>query len=159
MATHSGMKLKIQVEGLAHLQSQFDRLGTKFPKKEITRAAKLGSNDPLRDAKAFAPKGKTGLLKKGLHRKMETGNRRVKTVYRIRWNKKYSEDYLKKSSGVYGGKPPLAFYPHSQEYGFKTKYGYKRGRYFVTKAIDKNAKSSLDKIVKSLNKSVTDLLK
>ena len=64
MATHSGMKLKIQIEGLAHLQSQFDRLGTKFPKKEITRAAKDGSKDPLRDAKAFCTKRKNGFIEK-----------------------------------------------------------------------------------------------
>lgn len=150
-------QLGIRVEGLNELQSQFERIG-KMPKKYLTKAAKVGSDGPLKDARNNAPKGKTGMLKRGIHRKMETPNKRNKAVYRIRWNPKYTEHYLKPSSGAYGGTPPVAFYPNSQEYGFKVKNGKVAGRYFVAKAIQKNQDHSLKKIVDSLNDSISTLL-
>lgn len=146
----------IYVVGLQELQSQFERIG-KMPKKHLTKAAKAGSQGPLRAARANAPTGKTKMLKKGLHQKMETPNKRNKTVYRIRWNPKYTDDYRKPSSGAYGAVKTPAYYPHSQEYGFKTKNGYVKGRYFITKAIERHQSSSLKKIVKSLNESITTL--
>lgn len=151
-------KFDIEVKGLKELQAQFDRVG-KIPKKYLTKAAKEGSNDPLRAVKAAAPVGKTGLLKKGLHRKMETPNKRNKAVYRIRWNSKFTEQYLKPTTGKYGGKTPFAYYPHSVEYGFKTANGRREGKYFVTKALRATTQESLQKVVNSLRDSIDTLLK
>lgn len=150
--------LNIKVEGLEQLQSQFEKIG-KMPKKYLTKSAKVGSDAPLKDARSSAPVGETGLLKKGLHRKMETPNKRNKAVYRIRWNPKYTEQYLKPTTGRYGGKTPFAYYPHSVEYGFKSRGGRVQGQYFVTKAIERNQADSLQKIVDSLNDSIDQLLK
>lgn len=150
--------LNIKVEGLEQLQSQFEKIG-KMPKKYLTKSAKVGSDAPLKDARSSAPVGETGLLKKGLHRKMETPNKRNKAVYRIRWNPKYTEQYLKPTTGIYDGKTPFAYYPHSVEYGFKSKHGRVQGQYFVTKAIERNQADSLQKIVDSLNDSIDQLLK
>lgn len=146
-----------QIEGLNDLERQFRRI-EKMPKKHLTKAAKLGSNEPLKDARATAPRGKSGLLKKGLHRKMETPNKRTKAVYRIRWNPKYADHYRKPTSGVYGGKTPNAFYPHSIEYGFKTAKGKTEGQYFVTKAVEKNEQDSLNKVVRSLTESIETII-
>jgi hypothetical protein len=147
-----------EVIGLRELESQFSRIG-KFPKKNLTKAAKEGMAGPLADAKASAPTGKTGNLKRSIKRKMETPNKRNKSVYRLIFSEKYTDSFLKDSSGIYGGKPPKAYYPHSVEYGFKTKNGYVRGKYFVTKAIQQNEGSSLQKVVNSLTKSIDDLTK
>jgi hypothetical protein len=145
-----------RVEGLRELQAQFERIG-KMPKKYLTRAAKEGSDGPLKEAKGSAPVGKTGLLKKGLQRKMETPNKRNKSVYRIRWSPNYTDQYLKPTTGVLGGKTPFAYYPHSVEYGFPTKSGRKEGQYFVTKAIERTESSSMQKIVNSLSKSIEEI--
>ena len=147
---------RFSVSGLQELQSQFERIG-KMPKKYLTRAAKQGSDGQLKTAKADAPVGKTGLLKKGLHRKMETPNKRNKAVYRIKWNPNYTEQYLKPTTGAYGGKTPFAYYPHSVEYGFKSKNGRIQGQYFVTKAIEKTEKDSAQKIIDSLSDSIEEL--
>jgi hypothetical protein len=153
-------QLGIKVEGLQELQAQFNKLG-KMPKKHLTKASKAGSDGPLREAKGSAPTGETGLLKKGLQRKMETPNKRNKTVYRIRWNPNYTNNYLKPTTGAYGGKTPFAYYPHSVEYGFKGKYGRIETKHyhFVTKAIERTEAQSLKKIVNSLNDSIDQLTK
>jgi hypothetical protein len=156
-------KLKIEVEGLRELQKQFDAVG-KLPKKYLTKASKLGSDGPLNDARESAPKGKSGMLKRGLQRKMETPNKRNKAVYRIWFNPKYVEHYKGKKikrPGLYGANPPRehGYYPISVEYGFKKKKGRVEGRYFVAKAIKKNTTQSLQKIIDSLNDSISTVLK
>lgn len=118
------LSLNIRVEGLNELDAQFRRIG-KMPKKHLSRAARLGMADPLRQAKANAPIGKNtttrGTLKKSITKKMETPNKRNKSVYRLIFSPKYTDVFLKKGGkGKFGGKDP-AYYPHSVEYGFKEK--------------------------------------
>lgn len=150
--------LDIRVIGLVELQAQFERL-EKMPKKYLTKAAKEGMADPERTAKANAPKGKTGNLKKSIKKKMETPNKRNKSVYRLRYDPKFTEFFLKPTTGVYGGKTPFAYYPASVEYGYKTSEGRKvAGQYNMAKAIRQHQKSSLQKVVDSLNKSLRELL-
>jgi Bacteriophage HK97-gp10, putative tail-component len=153
--------LNIRVEGLNELDAQFARIG-KMPKKHLSRAARLGMADPLRQAKANAPIGKNtttrGTLKKSITKKMETPNKRNKSVYRLIFSPKYTDDFLKKGGkGKYGGKDP-AYYPHSVEYGFKRKNGRTPGKYFMAKAISQHQQASLQKIVDSLKKSIDELL-
>lgn len=156
-------KLNIRVEGLEELQAQFDRV-QKIPKKYLTKAAKEGMAGPLKDAKANAPVGKKtetrGTLKKSIRQKMETPNKRNKAIYRLRYDPKYTETFLKtaKRPGLYGGKSP-AYYPASVEYGFKTKKGKVAGQYNMARAISKHNKDSLRKVIKSLDGSIDTLLK
>ena len=155
--------LNIRVEGLEELQRQFERIG-KMPKKYLTKSAKAGMADPLRQARADAPVGKNtktkGSLKKSIKKKMETPNKRNKAVYRLRYDPAFTPVFLKKSSGAYGGKPPLAYYPSSVEYGFKTKGGKKiAGQFNMAKAIQKHQTASLKKVVDSLNQSIDALLR
>jgi hypothetical protein len=150
--------LDIRVIGLVELQAQFERL-EKMPKKYLTKAAKAGMADPERTAKANAPVGKTGNLKKSIKKKMETPNKRNKSVYRLRYDPKYTPEFLKtaKRPGLYGGKSP-AYYPASVEYGRKRKVGRVEGKYHMAKAIQQHQQSSLQKVVDSLNASLRELL-
>lgn len=155
--------LNIKVEGLEVLQAQFEKVG-KMPKKYLTKAAREGIADPERDAKRSAPVGKgtptSGTLRKSIKKKMETPNKRNKGVYRLAYDKKFTPLFLKPSSGAYGGKPPVAYYPHSVEYGFRTKGGRKvPGQFNMTKAIERHQAQSLQKVVDSLNDSLDQLLR
>jgi hypothetical protein len=152
--------LNIRVEGLEELQAQFGRIGG-MKKKYLTKAAKAGMADPERQARTNAPVGKgtktSGTLKKSIKKKMETPNKRNKAVYRLRYDPKFTPDFLKPSSGAYGGKPPQAYYPASVEYGFKTKSGKVAGQFNMAKAISQHQESSLQKVVDSLRDSIDEL--
>jgi hypothetical protein len=155
--------LSIRVIGLEELQRQFDRLD-KIPKKVLTKAAKAGVKKPLAQARATAPVGKgetAGTLKKGIKAKMETPNKKKKSVYRINWDAKYSNIFIKKAKKfprLYGGQHP-AYYPQSVEWGFKTAKGKTQGKYFVRAAIESNQQDSLQKIVDILNDEITNILR
>jgi Bacteriophage HK97-gp10, putative tail-component len=151
--------LNIRVDGLRELQAQFNRAG-KMPKKYLTKAAKAGVADPLRQAKNDVPLGKTGNLKRSVKKKMETPNKRNKTIYRVAYDAKLTDEFLKPSSGLYGGKPPQAYYPASVEYGFKTAGGKKiAGQFNVAGAIQMHQTDSLKKVVDSLGDSLDELLR
>lgn len=154
MAVVRGAEFK--VEGLEELDKQFERIG-KMPKKYLTRSAKLGMDKPYKEAKSAMPEGKTGLLRKGLTRQMETPNKKRKTIYRLRWHPKFTTNYRKKTTGVYGGETPHTYYPNAWEYGHKTKKGRVEGKYVVRDIVEKNTMDSLEKIIKSLNASITEL--
>jgi Bacteriophage HK97-gp10, putative tail-component len=151
----------ISVEGLSELESQFARIG-KMKKKYLNKAAKEGINPTLEKVKAAAPRGKTGMLKRGIQKKMETPNHRNKSVYRMRWNPKYAEAYQKPSSGAYGGEPPKAFYPYSQEYGFLNKSGQKthtKWYHFASNVLKQEETSSAERVVKSLSQSIDEIIR
>lgn len=145
------------VEGLEELQAQFGRLG-RIPKKYLTKAARAGMDAPLRDAKISAPVGKTGILKKSIKKKMETPNKRNKGIYRLVYDPKFTGDFLKPSSGIYGGKPPVAYYPASVEYGHKTKTGKTAGQFNMMKAIQRHETTAIQKVIESLKESIDELL-
>lgn len=149
----------VTVRGINELQAQFDRVG-KMPKKYLTKAGRVGIADDERQVKALAPKGKTGTLKKAIKKKMETPNKRNKGVYRLRFDPKYTDQFRKDTTGVYGGKTPYAYYPSSVEYGYLGKGGHVavKTMYWADKILRGNEKNSLDKVVKSLNDSIDELL-
>ena len=146
-----------EVKGMAELQSQFAKLGN-MPKKYLNKSAREGIADPLKDAKASVPVGKTGNLKKSLKKKMETPNKRNKGVYRITYDASMTPLFLKETTGKYGGETPYAYYPASVEYGFKTEHGRVAGQYNIMKALERHEKASAQKVVDSLNESITLLL-
>lgn len=146
--------------GAEELEAQFRQLG-KFPKKSLTKAAKAGREAPLARAIQNAPRGKTGILKKGIKPIMETPNKKTKTVYRIVFNRKFNDFFQKpiKNPGIYGGKKDTGYYPVSVEYGFKTKYGYKRGQKFIERAISETERGSAQKILDTLNNEIDKILR
>lgn len=153
-------QVNITVTGIPELQAEFERMG-RMPKKYLTKAAKAGMADPERIAKASVPVSKglptSGTLKKSIKKKMETPNKRNKSVYRLRYDPKFTPIFAKPSSGVYGGTPPRAYYPSSVEYGFKTANGKVAGQYNIAKALQSCQASSLQKVVNSLRQSIDEL--
>jgi hypothetical protein len=149
---------KDAVIGLEELEAQFERIG-KMPKKYLTRSAKAGMRAPLADARANAPVGETGVLKKSIKQKMETPNKRNKSVYRLSYSTKYTDHFRKPTTGIYGGRTPYAYYPASVEYGYKTKKGRVKGQYAMSWAVHKNEGSSLKIVVNELNKAIDELTK
>jgi hypothetical protein len=156
-----------EIEGFAELMRQMQRV-EKVPKSVTTKAAREGIKDPLKDAKANAPE-LSGSLKNGIIKILEKSPRgKAKSVYRIVFDRAFNSIFQKpvpdpnaehpKGAGVYGGKKPTAYYPVSQEYGFKTKGGYEPGLYFVREALAKNQAESTSKIVKRLGKEIDKLL-
>jgi len=152
-------EISITLEGLDQLEEQFALIG-KPPKRILTKAAKAGIAPTLAEARQTAPKGKTGMLKRGVHSIQETPNRRNKGVYRINWWSKYSDFYRKKikNAGVYGGKKNPAYYPQSVEWGYPTKHGKKAGRYFVRAAMEAHQAQSLQTVIDVLLEEIENLL-
>jgi hypothetical protein len=146
----------LEIEGLLELEGQFERIG-KMPKKYLTRAAKAGMKFPLADARANAPVGETGLLKKSIKQKMETPNKRNKSVYRLAYDAKYNDDFQKETTGVYGGETPYAYYPNSVEFGFKTAKGRVKGQYAMNWAVHKNETKSVQTVVDKLHEAIDEL--
>src|SRR5689334_3558245 len=156
----SSISFHASLEGEREVIRQFRALGGKFPKKYLTKAAKEGGKEPLAKARELAPRD-TGALKKGIKYIRETPSKRTKAVYRMVFNRKYNNIFQKpiKNVGIYGGKKDTGYYPVSQEYGFKSKSGYTRGKYFLRRAIDSTASQSEVKMIESLNQSIDDILR
>ncbi|MEH7503286.1 HK97 gp10 family phage protein [Neobacillus drentensis] len=154
MANHT------HIEGLAELESQFRRL-EKFPKSKVGKAANAGMKEPLKDAKANAPVD-MGTLKKGIIKiKEKSPKHRAKVVYRVVFDRGFNHVFQKpiQNPGKYGGKKPTAYYPVSQEFGFRTSnHGYSPGFRFIQKALEQNQTASAKKIVDVLRKEVDKLL-
>jgi hypothetical protein len=154
------------VEGMEELKRQIQRIG-KVPKRVISGAARAGMKNPLKEARASAPVNKRnlpskGTLKKSIKSVMEKKTKRMKykTVYDLQFNPQFASVFKGKKilrPGLYGAPEPreYGYYPLSQEFGFHTKHGYKKGRYFIAKAIEKHQRESLQKIVDTMNDGIT----
>lgn len=154
-------KLGIRVDGLEELQAQFNKLG-KMPKKYLTKAGREGIDPIVRQAKALAPKGKTGVLKKSIKKKMETPNKRNKGVYRLHYDPKYTDDFRKTTTGAHGSKWPYAYYPASVEYGYLgpgKRHVPVKTMHWANKVVSSHDSSSMKIVVDSLNDSIDALLK
>jgi hypothetical protein len=165
MARYNGVRSKggiiVEIEGMDELLEQIERVG-EFKKTHITRSARKGMDKILPEAKAKAPK-KSGALKKGIKRKLETPRKRskYKSVYKMHFDPKMDDVFRKpiekKNEGIYGGKKNPAYYPHSMEYGFPHKGGFKEGLYFIKKTIEKNEKNTLETVVSELTQELKKL--
>jgi hypothetical protein len=157
----------ITVHGLAELRAQLRRV-EKFPKRAISKSAREGMKNPLKDARRLAPVGTgdtAGTLKKSIKSMMEpaTKRKKYKTVYRLVFNTAYASIFKGKKikrPGLYGASPPrdYGYYPISQEFGYKVRYGYKPGRKFIQTAVEQNQAQSLQKIIDVLDDEVKKLL-
>jgi hypothetical protein len=70
-------------------------------------------------------------------------------------------DFRRKTTGVYGGWTPYAYYPSSVEYGYKGKKGHVKVKtmYWADKVLRQNEASSIKKVIDSLNNSIDELTK
>lgn len=158
---HMGHGVFLEVEGIAELQNQLERVG-EIKKSIITKAARTGINLILPDAKSDAPE-KSGALKKGMRIRLEKPRKRnkYKSVYRIIFDPKMNSVFQKTivNPGIYGGEKPTGYYPVSMEYGFKRhpKLGYRDGEYFIANAIEANEKASSEKVVEVMTNEIRRL--
>jgi HK97 gp10 family phage protein len=115
--------MSVTITGVRELQRMLQR-GEKAPAKVLTKATKDGANIARTQAKIDSPK-KYGALRRGIKLKAEK-RRTGKKVYRIQFigdgfvKQKGERSNLKtrKTSAAY-----RAFYPASQEYGWKKPSG------------------------------------
>lgn len=145
------------VDYLEQLQRQLEDIG-KLPKASLTKASKAAMQLIQADARANAPTV-TGMLKRGIKFKMETPNKRNKSVYRLNWDTKFTDTYRKpiKNVGMYGGVNANAYYPQSVEWGFLTAHGKKEGRYFVRSAMERNESQTLQTLIDVLSSEIERL--
>lgn len=130
-----------QVVGIKELLTLLGDMGDRVPRQALAKGVRKGANRVLSNAKGLAPVY-TGTLQHSLKLKTEKGNtRKLKVVIDIMFDPAYNDHFQKTpdNPGIYGGTPNDSgwyYYPGSQEYGFKTKNGYKPGLYFLREARD-----------------------
>lgn len=148
-----------EIEGLDQLTRMVNELG-QVPRKVARAAARAGGQADLVAVRNAAPVGSTGNLKAGLIKAEEkSAFNGGKAVFDIRFNKTFNISLVKtvKNPGKYGGKSERAYYPASQEYGFKTaNKGYVPGYHFMKDTSDENSeavkKAMVDKATAAIDK-------
>lgn len=147
----------IQIEGTTpeELEASVERLG-KLPQSAIAAGVRKVAGYERNLARRYAPKGKTGNLRKYLRAKREKSRTKGKVVYDVRMEGGSEANALfqkRSKDGTY------AYYPASQEYGFATRKPGNRvpGRYFMRRSaieIEKHAEQIMtDAMAKAVDKA------
>lgn len=117
-------------------------------KKQLTPAVRKAMKPVLQAAREGAPVD-TGALKKGIVIKGEKNKPPLKKVFQVTMDKKKNDIFVKGLDESGEGK--RAYYPASQEYGFKKKNGGKvPGKHFLKKAAEQQEAQLPDAIVDNL---------
>lgn len=144
---------KYEIKGMKELEKAIKQL-EKLPQKCVTKAARQGANVALRSAKGDAPQD-TGLLKKSMKLVGERSKIKGKKVYQVTFDEAFNgdgENGLVKKSKITGKR---AYYPASQEFGFKTRNGgYIPGYRYLRHAIEDNKQTIEQKTVEVLVKEI-----
>ncbi len=141
------MPAKTKIEGMKELERSIKRLG-QLPQSCVTKASRKGALIALRAAKANAPVD-TGDLRRGLVLKGERTKVKGKKVYQVTPDPKMNSVFVKLSKS---GK--RAYYPASQEFGFRTRGGgYTPGYNYLKKSLD-NSGAIEQTIVDVLSKEI-----
>ena len=150
-------RVYFRVEGMDELEKSLKRLG-KVPQKHVTSSSKKAMNIVLKQAKADAPYD-TGNLKKGIIMVGERSRQKGKKVYRIVFDRNMNHIFQKpvKNVGESGhkGARKVAYYPHSQEYGFFARDGkYIPGYRFIGDSFIENTRNIEKTIVSEMKKKI-----
>lgn len=117
-------------------------------KKQLTPAVRKAMKPVLQAAREGAPVD-TGSLRKGIILKSEKNKPPLKKVFQVTMDKKKNDIFVKGLDESGEGK--RAYYPASQEYGFKKKNGGKvPGKHFLKKAAEQQEAQLPDAIVDNL---------
>jgi HK97 gp10 family phage protein len=139
--------MSVTITGVRELQRMLQR-GEKAPAKVLTKATKDGANIVKMQAKADSPK-KTGALRRGIKLKAEK-RRTGRKVYQIKF---IGDKFVKISASE-----KRAFYPASQEYGWRTQTGRKvPAKNFIKKAIQNNREKIKNTVIDGLVQSLRAL--
>jgi hypothetical protein len=155
----SRMRITMEVDGIDQLTRQLQRI-EKIPKSIVAKAANAGIKDTLRDARQKAPVD-FGNLRKGIIKIKEKSPRsKPKVVYSIVFDRSYNSIFQKPVKNPGPGKKDTAYYPVSQEYGYRTKSGgYVPGFRFVRDSLKENQATATKRIVEVLNKEIDKRLR
>lgn len=117
-------------------------------KKQLTPAVRKAVKPILQAARDNAPVD-TGALKKGIVLKGER-NRGLKKVFQVTFDRKKNDIFVKGLNEDGSGK--RAYYPASQEYGFRKRNGAGKvpGKHFLRKAAEQQEDKVPDAIVDNL---------
>ena len=117
-------------------------------KKQLTPAVRKAMKPVLQAAREGAPVD-TGALKKGIILRGERSKYPLKKMFQVTFDRKKNDIFVKGLDADGDGK--RAYYPASQEYGFKKKNGGKvPGKHFLKKAAEQQEDQLPDTIVDNL---------
>lgn len=151
------VRVYFRVEGMDELEKSLKRLG-KVPQKHVTASSRKAMNIVLKQSRASAPY-ETGALKKGIKMVGERSRQKGKKVYRIVFDRNMNHIFQKpvKNVGESGhkGARKVAYYPHSQEYGFFARDGkYIPGYRFIGDSFNENVRNIEKTIVSEMKKRI-----
>lgn len=151
------MSVYFKVEGIEEVRKGLERIG-KVPQKHVTASSRKAMNIVLKQSRASAPY-ETGALKKGIKMVGERSRQKGKKVYRIVFDRNMNHIFQKpvKNPGESGhkGARKIAYYPHSQEYGFFARDGkYIPGYRFVRDALVDNVNKIEKTIVSEMKRRI-----
>ncbi|MGL5150314.1 MAG: hypothetical protein ACRC7N_07070 [Clostridium sp.] len=143
--------VNFKIEGINEVEKTIRRMGN-LPQKCVTTAAKRGAIIARNFAKKKAPY-ETGALESGIILKGEKTRTKGKKVYQVVMDASKNDIFVKTSKS---GK--RAYYPASQEYGFRTKNGgYVPGFHYLKRSLEDNYRPIQVKMVKVLSDQIDKL--
>lgn len=157
------MRTNFRLEGARRLAQQVKRLGD-VSQRSVQLAARKGAVFAQRKAKAAAPVD-IGNLKKGIKIIGERTTKRGKKVYMVAFdysmNNIFQKFNKKAAQQKAAGKKvsPTAYYPASQEYGWRLPNGRKMpGKYFLRNAVANNRPQIQEIIYNELDRQMEKLI-
>lgn len=140
------------IEGMKELENTIKTL-EKLPQKCVNKAVRKGIMVAKSAAKQAGFVDQTGYLRKGIIPKAEKTKVKGKKVYEVAMDSKMNDVFVKTSKA---GK--RAYYPASQEYGFRTKSGgYVPGFHYLRKSLVDNSLRIEKTIVDVLSEEIDKL--
>lgn len=146
--------IKYKIEGVKELEKSLKKLGD-VPQKFVSKSAKKGATILLKAAKQGKWIDRTGNLRKGIILKGEKSKLKGKKVYQVTFDPAFNDVFVKVSKE---GK--RAYYPASQEYGFKARNGrYIPGFHFMRNAVQENERKVQTTIIDTMMKEIEKALR
>lgn len=157
-------------QGIDQLIADMEKLG-KVPQGAVNQAARAGAKIAFKAAKANAPVGKTGNLKKGIILKAEKRTVMGKKSFQVTFDpsmtaiyRRSTQDGTRRRGGMGANANERIkgdyYYPASQEWGFQhPEAGYIPGYKYLKKAIDENKDAIEKAVLERLGKAIDKALK
>lgn len=157
------MRTNFRLDGARRLARQVQQLGD-VSQRAVQLAARKGATFAQRKAKQDAPVD-LGNLKRGIRIVGERTTKRGKKVYMVVFDRRMNhifQKYNKKAQAELAkGKKvsPTAYYPASQEYGWRLQNGRKMpGKFFMKKSVDGNRPQIKEIIYNELDRQMEKLI-
>lgn len=148
--------VRVDIEGLDELRRKLDTL-EKLPQRVVTKAARKGANILKKSTKMDAPED-SGLMKRAIVIKPEKTKTKGKKMMQITFDRAFNGDGQNGLVKV-GKNGKRAYYPSSQEYGFRTRNGgYIPGYHFMKESAVSNNDQVERVMIETLSTEIDKLL-